>query len=368
MKLSSAVSLIDEDLRKRILSETTADSIFKRVKRAILKYSLRKPDWINSVDRKFCWINAQYAMGILSSGTKEDIRVLTHYYDSLLILKYLGYPVFEVPDQVPHAEVMLKLYFDYGKKRYIPLINEAATMLAHIAEINEGFVIYWPPDPALLLDSLGMISNFCYLYDEVFHTDILSKVAQKLLDTMEHNCVDPDTGFLYHSYNYVDGKTEGVSTWGRGIGWYLLGLTSYVQKFGLKADRLVDILGRIYAGQDEAGFLYDDVKLKRHVDSSPTCMAAYCMALCIDNNIIEEEELSRFYASFSKSVLALLSCVNKNGEVLNCSGECAKAGEYSRDFGNYFSQGYTLMLFQLILRSKKLQLVLEQTQKGRLVL
>lgn len=349
---------IEQDLLEKVSRSARPSEVKGYYKRKVLKYYLHKPDWVSYIDRSFTWINGQYALGLLSTGSPESIRMLTDYYDRLLLAKRLGLPVFEVPDQTIHAHVLLELYSRHGKKRYLPLIREAAMLLNRIAEQNDGLIVYWPPDKAVLVDTLGMISEFCYQYDQVFEGSALSSIAKQLIEYTEQFCIDPQSGFPFHSFDYERKTAEGSSSWGRGVGWYLLGLTAYVRRFGEKTERLEQVFESVFAHQDSDGFLYDDVLHPTHIDTSTTCMAALCLGNCIADELLPEETLSKFYEPIAKAVGALCSSVNEKGEVLNCSGECSAAGDYSTEFGNYFAQGYTLMLFRLIESNAKLQRIL----------
>ena len=353
--------LIEKDLQDKIIDQSRFTDTYTLFKRKCLKYRLKKPHWINYTDRSFSWVNGLYALGLLSTGNKEAIRLLISYYDRLTAIKLLGFPLFEVPDQIIHAEVMLTLYSVHGKKRYLPLIQEAADLLRLLAEEYDGLIVYWPPDKSILIDSLGMISDFCYQYDSVFPGNNLSSVAKYQIDYTEQFCIDPQSGFPYHSYAYEQHSSEGSSTWGRGIGWYLLGLTAYARRFHTKNERLEQVLDRLLLHQDADGFLYDNISQPTHIDTSTTCMAAVSLARCIEEGLIEEKGLYKYYEPFSRAIRALCASVNERGEVLNCSGECKAAGNYSGDFGNYFSQGYTLMLLNMIHRNKRLQDIIKDT-------
>ena len=325
------------------------------LKRKLLKYRLKKPDWVGWTDRSVSWINGQYALGLAETGTPEAIRTLTRYYDKLLLAKRLGFPVFELPDQTIHAEVLLILYSRYGKKKYRPLILEAAGLLKTIAERNDGLVIYWPPDKELLVDTLGMIPGFCYLFADRFNAPEFAALADRQIEYTEEVCIDPDSGFPFHAYRYAEGTHAGASTWGRGVGWYLLGLSACALRHPERAGRLPEVFRNTFRFQDPQGFLPDDLAKPTHIDTSPTVMAALCLARCLESELFDEEDAISLAPYLAKSVRALAASVSPDGEVLNCSGECPSPGSYSTQFGNYFAQGYTLALFTLILRSERLQ-------------
>ena len=353
-RLSHYSKLIKENLCEKLNALSTLKVTLDFLKRKLLRYKLNKPDWRNYVDKGFSWISGQYAQGLLSVGDKKSIRTLTRFYNRLMWVKRLGIPVFEVPDQIIHAQVLLGLYISFGKKQYRPLIEEAAVLLKSIASENEGLIIYWPPDKELLVDTLGMISDFCYDYDKVFGKTELAEIAKRQLEYTEENCIDSSCGLPYHSHLYIEKKNGGSSTWGRGIGWYLLGLTAYVKNCGSKEKRLEQVLESLFSQQDSEGFLYNDFEKPTHIDSSTTCMAALCLAEWLVNDLLEKEQEDKLSECLVMSVKALTASTNEKGEVLNCSGECNAAGEYSEEYGNYFSQGYTLELLSLIKSNKKL--------------
>lgn len=354
--------LIEENLCKKLKSLASWKKFYIYFKRKILRYFLKKPDWLSYIDKSFSWITGQYALGLLSTGTKKSVRILTRYYNSILLVKRLGIPVFEVPDQIIHAEVMLKLYYYYGKKRYLPLIQEAAVLLKTIAQTNDGHIIYWPPEKSIYIDTLGMISDFCYSYEEVFHSPELSDIARYQIEYVERYCIDSLSGFPYHSYDYEERIGGGSSTWGRGVGWYLFGLTSYVKKYGLKTERLERVFFQLFEKQDNSGFLYNDVLNPTHIDTSTTVMASLCLAESITSGLIKESLIDNWTEKLLLCVKALLMSIDENGEVLNCSGECSNSGKYSMDYGNYFAQGYTLMLLNRILKETKLTQVFENVR------
>ena len=325
------------------------------LKRKLLKYRLKKSDWVGHVDRSFSWINGQYALGLAETGAPEAIRTLTKYYDKLLLAKRLGFPVFEVPDQTIHAEVLLILYSRYGKKKYRPLILEAARLLTTIADRNDGLVIYWPPDKELLVDTLGMIPGFCYLFADLFNAPEFAALADRQIEYTEEVCMDADSGFPFHAFRYEEGTHAGASTWGRGVGWYLLGLTAYTLRHPDRAGRLLEVFWNAFRRQDPEGFLPDNLTTPTHIDTSSTVMAALCLARCLEQDLFEEADAQPLAPFLVKSVHALSGSVTETGEVLNCSAECKAPGQYSAKYGNYYSQGYTLMLFKLLERSEKLR-------------
>lgn len=305
-------------------------------------------------------------MGITAAGPRREIRALCRYYDKLLLTKLLRLPVFEVPDQLIHAEVLLILYSRYRKKQYRPLIREAAELLKAISEQNNGLVAYWPPDPELLVDTLGMITDFCYHYTDVFGDAALAEIADRQIRYTDQFCLDPESGFPFHAYDPAAGRGRGASCWGRGVGWYLLGLSAYTRRHPENAARLLQVFQAVFRTQDPDGYLYDNLAAPTHIDSSATCMAALSLAESIESGLFTPQDTARLAPFLVKSLRALCRSTTEDGKVMDCSGECRAPGQYSTAYGNYFSQGYTLILFKLVQRSEALRQILSVCKEEKL--
>ncbi len=100
------------------------------------------------------------------------------------------------------------------------------------------------------------------------------------------------------------------------------------------------LLNYVISNVSADGYLYDDFKLKRHIDTSITSMAALAINFGIEKHIIDSDKTKTLNALTS----ALLSSIDKNGGVNNSSGECKGADKYSKQFGDFFAGGYTLTL------------------------
>ena len=209
-----------------------------------------------------------------------------------------------------------------------------------------------------------MITDFCYHYSALYGDTELAEIADRQIRFTEEVCIDPESGFPFHAYNYATGQHSGSSTWGRGVGWYLLGLTSRTLRHPEHAPHLLHVFHSVFRYQDPKGFLYDDLFRQAHIDSSPTCMAALCLAMSIGDGLFEEKDVEALAPYLSKCVHALCTSVTADGKVLHCSGECRAPGEYAASFGNYFSQGYTLALFTMIGRNETLQRLIRFCEEG----
>lgn len=93
------------------------------------------------------------------------MKMLTSYYDRLLFLQKAGARVFELPDQMLHAYVLLKMrQTGVGGGKYDTLIQEARQFLIDEARRNHGVISYRTNASEFYIDLLGMIDGFCLLY------------------------------------------------------------------------------------------------------------------------------------------------------------------------------------------------------------
>ena len=358
MCISDCAARIEADLIQKINKASDFNESRTYLKKKLLRYRFKKPDWIHYVDRSVSWISGQYAFGLCTAASPRATRALTKYYRHLRTVKALGLPVFEVPDQVIHAEVMLHLDERHGCTLFHSLIEQAADLLKSIAARNNGLVVYWPPDQELLVDTLGMITGFCYHYADICGDAALAEIADRQIRYTEQFCIDPESGFPFHAYNPSTGHTSGASCWGRGIGWYLLGLSAYVRRHPEAAPRLLQVFQAVFRTQDSSGYLYDNLAAPSHIDSSATCMAALSLAEALESSLFAPQDEALLVPFLIRSLRALCSSTTEDGKVLDCSGECRAPGQYSTEYGNFFSQGYTLALLKLIQSSEKLQQII----------
>ena len=153
--------------------------------------------------------------------------------------------------------------------------------------------------------------------------------------------------FPYHAYDIASNGAShtGSNSWGRGIGWYLLGLGACVESHTSKyADDYKKAIFKLFSLQNAEGFLFEDMESRDRIDTSTTSMAALALYTGLKAGVFQGEEKDSCIIYLNKAVSALLSAITEDGKVLYCTGECAGANAYSQEYGDYYAQGYTLRL------------------------
>lgn len=299
----------------------------------------------------FNWINAQYALGLLSSKNSDINKVLIRYYKRLINFIFSKKVLFNSPNQYLHMIVVFRLFQINQDKCFKKFLDRAVKQLFSEYSPND-LLNYWKGEEIFYIDLLGMILPFLFEYGTYNKDQRLVQLAETQLDYTIKMCKKEESLLPFHMYDTNTNEHFGSKYWGRGCGWYLLGLlTGSIYNPKKYKKEFLSLLRYIQRQINFDGFLYDDLKEKNHIDTSITSMFAVSYIVALDNNWINDSE----YTEIIKVVEALCRSVNEKGEVENCSGECLGANKYSKNFGNYFAQGYTLITLNLIKNSEKLK-------------
>jgi Glycosyl Hydrolase Family 88 len=91
--------------------------------------------------------------------------------------------------------------------------------------------------PVILVDTLGMICPFLTRYGHDFAEPAAAKLALRQLSAFYGVNLDPDSGLPFHGYICGGPFRLGLHGWGRGVGWYLMGLVDTLIEAADKQDQ-----------------------------------------------------------------------------------------------------------------------------------
>lgn len=351
--LGSKIELIENDLIKKFKKSFSWSNIFAiniKIVYARLKHMLFSKE-NNLMATNYNWINAQYALGLLSCKDFAIDKVLSKYYKRIINFVLNKRVLFNSPNQYLHMFVIFYL-FKLNKDKCLKSFMDKSVEQLLLDYNSNDLLLYWKDENVFYIDLLGMILPFLFEYGAYNNDQRLICLAETQLDFVIKMCNKEESLLPFHMYDIKTNEHFGSKYWGRGCGWYLLGLLSGAIYNPKKYKNVFLILLKYLRNQiNKAGFLYDNFKEKNHIDTSITSMFAVACAFALDKNWIDASE----YKNIKKVVAALCRSINEKGEVENSSGECMGANKYSKDFGNYFAQGYTLFALNKINNSKKLK-------------
>jgi unsaturated rhamnogalacturonyl hydrolase len=143
-----------------------------------------------------------------------------------------------------------------------------------------------------------------------------------------------------HAFDLERGVPLGLYDWGRGVGWYALGLVG-ANKGGLFDDRVKALAAEMLRWQrPDGGFgarLFNDAS---PFESSATALMGLLMA---EAHRITGEK--RFLLSARAAERRLMQATRRTGEIDWCQGDTPGPGQYSRRMGIMpFAQGMALAL------------------------
>lgn len=150
----------------------------------------------------------------------------------------------------------------------------------------------------------------------------------------------PGSSIPPHAYDVVRGVPMGIYDWGRGMGWYILGLieSNAVGKFD---DRIVSLAFELLNYQKYDGGLGSMFFNKQSPsESSGTALMGLLM---LESYWITRDP--RFLDAAFRAERRLMSSTRRNGELDYCQGDTKGIGYYSRTFSIMpFAQGMALKL------------------------
>lgn len=251
------------------------------------------------------------------------------------------------PDKVDYGMLAYALLKGMpGQEEYLrPAMDQ---MLACIVKHRgaDGTVSYsmGPDSPRRYVDTLGFICPFLTLYGVVYQQSEYIHMALDLLKKWQsEGCL---RGLPFHCYRIDNGEPLGVYAWGRGTGWYMLGLIdSYtILPDGLEkkalASMILELGDRCLSFEMQRGGFASILPAKCRYDSSATAMFGYFYAKagqCLSQPAYQAVAL--------RCEKRLMEVTNALGMVDQCQGDTIDIGIFSDSYSFMpFAQGMTLRL------------------------
>jgi len=236
---------------------------------------------------------------------------------------------FDKVDQIPFGLTALNLYKVYGDLKYLLFCEILYDKLKEKSK-NDGIILYRENSSIQYNDVLGMVVPFLLEYALFKNDPKIRSFARAQIDYYIEYGVDKETYLPAHGFALDSKAKVGSANWGRGIGWYFLGLSLYHKGTGeLKKeyDELSKIINRLRT-EEQLWSQYPGSSNK--FDASSSTMFLYSL-----------------YDEMSKDDLYKLLCkyISSDGAMLETSGDTYTVNEYSKSFGkSELSQGFLLLL------------------------
>lgn len=271
---------------------------------------------------------------IRKNGKQEDLINFKKVFDDYL--KENGEPKFIINriDQSPFGLVALHLYDVFNDEKYLKFSDNIFHYIENNIDPVTSIIDYRPKMNVVLNDMIGLTIPFLLEYANIRNNKVAQKIAAKQLDYYNKFGVDAMTQIPSHG---IDKKTKakiGSANWGRGIGWYFIGLSSYARENEYYLEYYKKLKYNMLQLQNKENLWSQFPGSSDVFDASSTLMIIYSILLN-NKNFINKSQL----------LLSIKNYLTNDGIILQTSGDTYGLNEYSKIFGkSELSQGLLLLI------------------------
>ncbi|QNG58482.1 glycoside hydrolase family 88 protein [Bacillus sp. PAMC26568] len=243
---------------------------------------------------------------------------------------------------------VMKLDF-IGSDKYKPAYDETLNLiLSHVGE--DGTVAYRKSMMKYrYVDTIGFICPFLIKYGIKYKNDECIKLAVKQLQIFGEFGIMNTYKLPFHVYNIENKVPLGLMGWGRGLGWYAIGLIDAWDELPmdhfLKPQLEVQIVSfareALKYQNSNGSWTWTVTRTETRADSSATATLGWFMRKASKIDLVSEE----CSVSAEKAISYLMKVTRKNGAVDYSQGDTKDIGVYSTLFDILpFTQGFAIRL------------------------
>ncbi len=212
--------------------------------------------------------------------------------------------------------------------------NQTLAMLTELARAGGGTIPYRAELPRLrFVDTIGMTAP---LLTATGHVDM----ARRQIDEYQRALLTADTPFPAHVWDLAGGLPIGFHDWGRGVGWWALGLVEANVEGWLDEHIALLATALLPLQRPDGGFGAAMFNPASPTESSATALVG--LLFCEAHRVTGDE---RFMVAARATRRRLMSATRRNGAIDHCQGDTLGPGLYSRRLSTMpFAQGAALAL------------------------
>lgn len=246
----------------------------------------------------------------------------------------------------------------YAFTKYQPIANKITPLLEETIQLidnnigSDGTVFYRNFIPNIrFVDTIGFVCPFLTYYGLNFNKPKYVDLAFNQLQTYIKKAFFNEAMLPAHAYNINTNIPLGIYGWGRGSGWFILGLVdmynelpnNHKYKQELQEVMLIMANSLLRFQRADGGFNAVLTLETRH-DSSITTLAGWLFynVHSITNDV-------QYLNAAKACIISLMKVTRRNGAIDFCQGDTKGIGVYATTFDVMpFVQGLTIRLFESI--------------------
>lgn len=269
---------------------------------------------------------------LIKNDDSTNLKKVKLSFDKLISAD--GEPTFNLDkvDQIPFGLTALNLHKVYGDDKYLKFCDILYSKIKSLKN-KEDLVLYRQSLSVQFNDVLGMIVPFLVDYSEYVNQPEALLIAKKQLEFFVKYGVDKETYLPTHGIDLQTNIKVGPTNWGRGIGWYILGISFYNRASGEFEKEYSELIKTLNKLRTDEGLWSQFPGSSNNFDASSTTMFLFSMNQ--DNTQLIKKE----------SIKSLFKYVTQEGYITKTSGDTYYINDYSKSFGrSELSQGFLLLL------------------------
>lgn len=292
--------------------------------------------------QSYFWFSAMNIKALLKSyklfRNNVDLDLVSSYFDEQLENNQQWLSPIERVDHLMKGASLIDLDALTQKKAYSRALFNLYLKLTQVFPRTEAGIYCYAQNNRVLVDTLGMICPFLSKYGREYDVpEASSMCVNQLLDYIRVN-VDDETHLPFHGYYNGGARRLGSLGWGRGTGWYLLGIVDSLCEIGPNANGFEEIRNAFQSAtvtikkyqKEDGTWSWSILQPQDHSDTTATAFLGYCLSRGILTGLIGQEYLPTLEAALK----AIINHTNiKNGSIGSGLRDCEGLGRYPHVFG-----------------------------------
>lgn len=296
------------------------------------------------------WQEAALVMGLTDSYIKSGDETTRKAIDAFVGAKFNSNGNWknapEVVDAAILAYAIMRLPW-IEQDFYRPAYDETYRLVESLVG-KDGTVAYRSRVADFrFVDTIGFIAPFLIRYGVSFGNDDAIKLGCRQISTFNRFGMLGESFVPCHSYNIKNEFPAGLFGWGRGLGWYAIGLIDAWKELPSNHPNQEELTGNVKAfammamqfQNENGGWNWMIMHPGSRIDSSATATLSYFLS-----QAATIPEISGDCRSASERALKyLMSVTRRDGAIDFSQGDTKDIGVYSREYNILpFTQGFAL--------------------------